>query len=113
MTDLALSPDGKRLLLVGRFNEFSESAGSQYEGSGLYVFDAERLEELTHLQPGVAFFLTGFSPDSRYAYVSRPTQPDQWYWTKALQALDLESYRVVAELENTLNYLLPVTSLQR
>ena len=113
VSDLTLSPDGKRLLLIGSFEDFSWSGGSEYEDSGLYVFDAERLEELAHLEPGVVFYLKGFSPDSRYAYVSHPAEPSERYWTKVLQVLDLESYRFVAEIENTFSRLLPVKALQK
>ncbi|MEE9248343.1 MAG: hypothetical protein V3U79_06585 [Dehalococcoidia bacterium] len=112
-SNLALSPDGERLLLVGSLEAFSESAGLQYEDNGLYFFDTKTFEDVGHLQPDVAFSLLGFSPDSRYAYVSQPADPGHKYWTKVLQVLDLESQRFVTELENTFARLIPVTASRR
>ena len=77
------------------------------------MFNAERLEESAHLQPGVAYHLLGFSPDSRHAYVSQPAQSDERYWTKTVRVLDLEEYRFVSVMENTFSRLLPVISLKR
>ena len=98
VSDLSLSPDGNQLLLAGSF-AFSENGEQGYEDWGLFVLDAQRLEESEHLQPDAAFHLLGFSPDSRHAYISQPFEPSERFWTKTVRVLDLETYRFVAVME--------------
>lgn len=106
----ALSPDGQRLLLVGRSGESIDGEEPTGEYSGVYVLDGEGLEELAHLQEGVDFRVLGFSEDGRYAYLSHVVSfGDYQTYEEALQVLDLASLRFVAERRGQgFTYLLPV-----
>lgn len=71
VSDLALTPDGRQLLLWGASWDFA--AGSAREGHGVYVVDAARLTQVAHVLPGSDATLLGFSPDGRYAYIGEDT----------------------------------------
>jgi len=67
VSDPALAPDGRRLLLWGA--SWDCTAGCAREGHGVYVVDPARLTQVAHLLPGNVATPRGFSPDGRYAYV--------------------------------------------
>jgi hypothetical protein len=111
VSDLALSPDGRWLLLASTQEVTQADGGIEHVGRGLYLFDAQQLQEVAHLAPEVEFRLNGFSPDGRYAYVS--TSASDWQgdrygnWRVTLHVLDLETGRFVAERE-FIGYVLDV-----
>lgn len=86
-----LSPDGRWLLLSGHTEDTAHTVNRV--GSGLYLYDAHRIEQQAHLQPGTEFWVQGFTPDSRYAYVSYFDEEGVY----RLQVLDLASQRAVGE----------------
>lgn len=94
--DMALSPDGQRLL-VHTFHD--DDTGTANTGSGekhaLVVLDAERLTERGHVDLDTAFSLAGFSPDGRFAYLN------QSIYTGAnrvfVKGFDLQTQRFAAE----------------
>ncbi len=103
VSDVALSPDGRRLLLSGAQERSRSGSAAERTGNGLYLLDADRLEQLAHLQPGVEYSIQGFSPDSRYAYLtySVSSQSGGCGDQKAVyQTLELPSGRVVAAHES-------------
>jgi hypothetical protein len=103
VSDLALSPDGRWLLLASTQEVTKADGEIERVGRGLYLFDAQQLQEVAHLAPEVEFRLHRFSPDGRYAYVS--TSASDWLgdqygnWRVTLHVLELEAGRFVAERE--------------
>jgi hypothetical protein len=94
--DIALSPDGQWLLLIGEGNV-------QNQSNGLYLLDTQRLEEPTHLKQAGSYSLYGFSPDGQYAYISSSFGDAGSYWTNwtvTLQVLDLKAHDVVIKRES-------------
>lgn len=91
--DMALSSDGRWLLLIG-------TGYGQDTSNGLYLLDAQRLEERAHLQQDGPYSLYGFSSDGRYAYISSAFGEPGGYWTSwtvRLQVWDLTSQHMVTE----------------
>lgn len=88
VNQLALSPDGRRLLLVG----YRKATQGAPQGSGLYVLNASNLNQLARFEAGTSFGLEGFS-QTGLAYVSR--------WDSAahqmIRALDLGSLQLSPE----------------
>jgi len=91
-TDVALSPDGRRLVL---HPWWPASAGTP-ERQGVFTFDTDGPSERGHAYLGSPYFLFGVSPNSRYAYISDPVRTGEAVVT-SLRVLDLRSSRVVAE----------------
>jgi len=94
--DMALSPDGQRLL-VHTFHD--DDTGTASTGSGakhaLVVLDAERLTERGQVGLNTAFSLAGFSPDGRFAYLyqSINTGTNRVF----VKGFDLQTQRFAAE----------------
>ncbi|MGH8937684.1 MAG: YncE family protein [Acidimicrobiia bacterium] len=100
VSNLALSPSGQDLLLWGRSLTARAEEKPRTEPSGLYVLDAETLEERAQFTPkqgGAQMEVMAFSPDGRHAYlrswVHRPPDLRQ----VNIQVLELSSLRFVAE----------------
>jgi len=94
--EIALSPDGQWLLLIGE-------GYAQDQSNGLYLLDAQRLEEPAHLKREGSYSLWGFSPDGQYAYISSSFGNPGSYWTSwtvTLQVLDLKAHHIVTERES-------------
>ncbi len=106
---VAVSPDGRRLLASGARLEAVSGQPGRREQSGLYVFDAAHLELVAHLQPGVEFFIDGFSRDGRYAYLGH-WKPDSQKYLHGV--FDFNTQRLVAErqLNGYFGGLLPVVA---
>lgn len=90
VSDLALSPDGRHLLLWG---SEVDSATNKQRGSGIYLVDTQHPDQPSQLLPGTMCLLLGFAPDGRYAYVAESRNE------RMHRALDLETGRFVAERE--------------
>lgn len=67
VSDLALAPDGRKLLLWGA--DFACEYNCRRNGHGVYLVEAERLKEQAHLLPENDSAFLGFSPDGRFAYL--------------------------------------------
>ncbi len=70
VSDVVLSPDGRRLVATGSRVRSSEAAGWQSRHFGLYLLDALSLEVLAHLEPEEGFWLGDFSSSGRYVYLT-------------------------------------------
>lgn len=95
VTELALSPDGRWLLLAGAYNAADTGGRVERVAPGVYVVDAESLEETAHFWPGKEVYLRGFSRDGRHAYVSTATSDflngRHTNWQTTLHVVDLEA----------------------
>ena len=106
LTDFALTPDGKSLLVVK--GEIVRSYGfDMLVNRDVYVLDAETLQERIHVRVAQVdqLVLNGFSPDGRYAYLRGSSA--QWVegsgwrnWHTMWQSLDLNSYRLISAGES-------------
>lgn len=103
-TDLALSPNGRRLLTIGAYNVPNADNGSERVAHGLYLLDAASLDVVAHLLPEQEVTLQGFSPGGRHAYIS--TSTSEWLdgrghtnWRTTLYLLDLQTGTPAAERE--------------
>ena len=102
VSQVAVSPDGHRLLLAGYWKE---PQGGQ-RGSGLYLIDATNLNQLGSFDTGTIFAIEGFGP-SGLAYVSR--------WEalhEMIEVLDLGTLHLGAkrELDGYYNGLISVVA---
>lgn len=101
VTDLALSPDGRWLLLRSAYDTTGADGGLERVHHGLYLVDTTSLAVTAHLMPEREVYFQGFSPDGRHAYVS--TASSEWLgdhygnWRGTLHVLDLQSGQFVAE----------------
>jgi hypothetical protein len=106
LTDFALTPDGKSLLVVKA--EVDKSYGfDSMVSRDVYVLDSETLKEHTHIRIDQVdqLWFDGFSPDGRYAYLKGSSA--QWVegsgwrnWRTTWQLLDLSSYRLLSAGES-------------
>lgn len=106
LTDFALTPDGKALLIAK--GEIVRSYGfDMLVNRDLYVLDAETLQERIHVRVSRVdqLMLDGFSPGGRYAYLRGSSA--QWVegsgwrnWRTTWQSLDLNSYRLISAGES-------------
>jgi hypothetical protein len=102
LTDFALTPDGKSLLVVK--GEVVRPHGfDMLVNRDVYVLDAETLQERIHVRIDQAdqLGLDGFFPDGDYAYLNGSSA--QWVegsgwrnWRTTWQLLDLNSYRLIS-----------------
>lgn len=93
VAEVALTPDGRQLVLWGR--SFECRGSCTQEGHGIYLVDAATLKKTTHLLPGNDATLLGFSPDGRYAYLGEDTGEDN-VWHLDHRVLDLATRRLGA-----------------
>jgi len=93
VAEVALTPDGRQLLLWGRSVECRGSCTQ--EGHGIYLVDAATLKKMVHLLPGNDATLLGFSPDGRYAYLGEDTGEGN-VWHLDHRVLDLATGRLGA-----------------
>jgi hypothetical protein len=110
LTDFALTPDGKSLLIVK--GEIDKSYGfDMLVNRDVYVLDAETLRERIHvrIEQVDQLWFDGFSPDGRYAYLRGSSA--QWVegsgwrnWRTTWQLLDLNSYRLISTTESKNSY---------
>jgi hypothetical protein len=109
VNDLALSPDGKWLLLSGAYDATGADGQSERMTRGFYLVDTHSLQVAQHLLPDSEVYLHGFSADGRYGYVSTASSEwlgDQWgNWSVKLQVLDMGSGRFAGEREFTGSFL--------
>lgn len=106
LTDFALTPDGKSLLIVK--GEIVWSYGfDMLVNRDVYVLDAETLQEHIHVRIDQVdqLWFDGFSPDGRYAYLRGSSA--QWVegsgwrnWRTMWQLLDLDSYDLISAGES-------------
>ena len=104
VSDLALAPDGRRLLAAGAYNAPNADGGSERVAHGVYLLDVASLDVVARVLPEQDVTLRGFSPDGRRAYVSTATS--EWLdghghrnWRTTLHVLDLETGLLTAERE--------------
>ncbi len=106
LTDFALTPDGKSLLVVKA--EVDKSYGfDSMVSRDVYVLDSETLKERTHIRIEQVdqIWFDGFSPDGRYAYLRGSSahwvEGSGWRnWRTTWQLLDLSSYRLLSAGES-------------
>ena len=108
-TNMALSPNGKWLLLTSAYDETRTTDGVVRVKHGLYVVDTESMAVTSHLLPDREVYLQGFSPNGRFAYISTATsewQGDHYEnWQTTLHVLDLETGQLTEEREFAGSYL--------
>ena len=116
LTDFALMPDGKSLLVVK--GEVDKSYGfDALVSRDVYVLDAKSLQERIHIRVDQVDQLSfdGFSQDGRYAYLRGSSA--QWVegtgwrnWRTIWQSLDLNSYHLTSagESESSFSALLHI-----
>ncbi|HEU0296872.1 MAG TPA: hypothetical protein VFR47_29310 [Anaerolineales bacterium] len=102
LTDFALTPDGKSLLVAK--GEIDKSYGfDMMVNRDIYILDAETLQERIHVRIDQVdqLWFDGFSPDGRYAYLRGSSA--QWVegsgwrnWRTTWQLLDLNSYHLIS-----------------
>lgn len=102
LTDFALSPDGKSLLVVKA--EVDRSYGFDSTVSrDVYILDSETLQERTHIRIDQVdqLWFDGFSANARSVYLRGSSA--QWVegagwrnWETTWQLLDLNSYRLTS-----------------
>lgn len=106
LTDFALTPDGKSLLVVKAEVDISYGFDSMVSRE-VYILDSETLQERTHIRIDQVdqLWFDGFSPDARSVYLRASSA--QWVegsgwrnWRTTWQLLDLSSYRLVSEGES-------------
>ena len=110
LTDFALTPDGKSLLVIK--GEIDRSYGfDMLVNRNVYILDAETLRERIHLRIDRAdqLWFDGFSPDGRYAYLRGSSaewvEESGWRnWRTTWQLLDLNSYRLISARESESMY---------
>jgi len=110
LTDFALTPDGKSLLVIK--GEIDRSYGfDMLVNRDVYILDAETLRERIHLRIDRAdqLWFDGFSPDGRYAYLRGSSaewvEESGWRnWRTTWQLLDLNSYRLISARESESMY---------
>jgi DNA-binding beta-propeller fold protein YncE len=110
LTDFALTPDGKSLLIVK--GEIANPYGfDMMVTRDVYALDAETLQERIHLRIDQVdqLWFDGFSPDGSYAYLRGSSA--QWVegtgwrdWWTTWQLLDLNSYRLIPAGESRGSY---------
>jgi hypothetical protein len=110
LTDFALTPDGKSLLVAK--GEIDKSYGfDMLVNRDVYVLDAETLRERIQVRIDQVdqLWFDGFSPDGRYAYLRGSLA--QWVegggwrdWRTVWQLLDLNSYRLISAGESGSRY---------
>ncbi|HXQ37218.1 MAG TPA: hypothetical protein VN843_24625 [Anaerolineales bacterium] len=110
LTDFAVTPDGKSLLIVKA--EVDNSYGfDTLVSRDVYVLDAKALRERTHIRIDQVdqLVFNGFSPDGRYAYLRGSSA--QWIegsgwrnWRTEWQSLDLNSYHLISAGESESSY---------
>lgn len=110
LTDFALTPDGKSLLVAK--GEIDKSYGfDMMVNRDIYILDAETLQERIHVRIGQVdqLWFDGFSPDGRYAYLRGSSA--QWVegrgwrnWRTMWQLLDLNSYHLISAGESGRSY---------
>lgn len=110
LTDFALTPNGKSLLIVK--GEIVTSHGfDMIVNRDVYVLDAQTLRERIHVRVDQAdqLWFDGFSPDGSYAYLQGSSA--QWVegsgwkdWRTMWQVLDLNSYHLISAGESRSNY---------
>lgn len=110
LTDFALTPDGKSLLVIK--GEIDKSYGfDMLVNRDVYVLDAETLRERIHVRIDQVdqLWFDGFSPDGGYAYLRGSSA--QWVegsgwrnWRTMWRLLDLHSYRLISAGESVSMY---------
>ena len=110
LTDFALTPDGKSLLVIK--GEIDKSYGfDMLVNRDVYVLDAETLRERIHVRIDQVdqLWFDGFSPDGHYAYLRGSSA--QWVegsgwrnWQTMWRLLDLHSYRLTSAGESVSMY---------
>jgi sugar lactone lactonase YvrE len=99
--NLALSPDGKWLLLTSAYDVTNADGQHERVTSGLYLVDAHTLQVVKHLLPESEVYLHGFSADGLYGYVSTASSEwlgDHWgNWRVQMHLLELESGQILTE----------------
>ena len=93
---VSISPDDNWLLLKHTYGIGSKSKNN----GGLYVYDADSREKKAYLQKKLNVNVSGFSPDSKYAYTNYVEGSMGGHnWKRILRVIDLETQKVEAKRE--------------
>lgn len=109
VTNMALSPDGRWLLLTSAYDETRTVEGVERVQNGLYIVDTENMDVTHHLLANDEVYLQGFAANGRFAYVSTAT--GEWLedhygnWQTQLHVVDLAAGQLIAEREFAGSYL--------
>jgi len=110
LTDFALAPDGKTLLVV-KGKIVRPFGFDMMVTRDVYALDAETLQERIHVRVDQVdqLWFDGFSPDGSYAYLRGSSA--QWVegtgwrdWQTSWQLLDLNSFRLILAGESRSSY---------
>lgn len=97
VSDLALSPDGARLLATGTDVESRHDESGVVTPRGLFVLDPVSLEELAHIPAAGPMRVAGFSADGRIAYLQTWEDESSGGQACVVNSLDLDGLDIVAE----------------
>ncbi len=93
---VSISPDDRWLLLKHTYGVGSRSQSN----GGFYVYDTQNREKKAHLQKKFNVNVSGFSPDSKYAYTNYVEGSMGGHnWKRILRVIDLETQKVEAKRE--------------
>lgn len=104
VNDLALSPNGRYLILEEKhpIEGSGEGVEGNFKKSGVYLYDAQKMKQLAHLQTELFLAEPYFSSDGRYAYL---TDFDRFY------VLDLKT-KDVTKIQDGM-HLIPVNGIRK
>ncbi len=93
---VSISPDDRWLLLKHTYGIGSRSKSN----GGFYVYDANGREKKAHLQKKFNVNVSGYSPDSKYAYTNYVEGSLGGHnWKRIFRVIDLETQKVGAKRE--------------
>jgi hypothetical protein len=97
VSELALSPDGARLLATGTDVVSRHDEAGVVTPHGLFVLDPRSLEELAHIPAAGPMRVAGFSPDGSIAYLQRWEDAPSGGQSCVISSLRLNRLEIVAE----------------
>lgn len=97
VSELALSPDGARLLATGTDVLSRSDEAGVVTPHGLFVLDPVSLEELAHIPSGGPMRVAGFSPDGGTAYLQSWEDEPSGGQVCVISSLRLDRLEIAAE----------------
>jgi len=97
VSELALSPDGARLLATGTDVESRHDETGVVTPHGLFVLDPVSLEELAHIPSAGPMRVAGFSADGRIAYLQSWEDEPSGGQVCVISSLHLDGLDIAAE----------------
>jgi hypothetical protein len=97
VSELALSPDGARLLATGTDVESRSDGAGVVRPHGLYVLDPVSLDELAYIPAAGPMRVAGFSADGGIAYLQSWEDDSSGGQVCVISSLDLDQFDIAAE----------------